>query len=100
MDKTLKFEKAPSVQLKRFSIEAFKFIGKNSFVFFHCRERICDGSDPNSRCAKGCIRGNRQRRDTEDTDVYDLSQGPFVRAEEEEENLETSKELRVPSTSE
>ena len=97
VDDTVKFEQAPSVQVQRFSFEAFKFIGENPFVFFHCRERICNARDPNSRCAQGCVKGRRRRRDVSNggtEHVYRLAQGPFVLAEGED--LERSEKLPIP----
>ena len=97
VDGTVKFEQAPSVQVQRFSFEAFKFIGENPFVFFHCRERICNARDPNSRCAQGCVKGRRRRRDVSNggtEHVYRLAQGPFVLAEGED--LERSEKLPIP----
>ena len=79
MDETVVFEQSPSARLVRFSLEGFKFIGDNAFVFFHCLERVCNASDPNSRCAKGCEQGKRRKRDTAHSkDLYSLAQGPFV----------------------
>ena len=79
VDETVVFEQSPSARLVRFSLEGFKFIGDNAFVFFHCLERVCNASDPNSRCAKGCEKGQRRKRDTADSkDLYSLAQGPFV----------------------
>ena len=78
VDETVVFEQSPSARLVCFSLEGFKFIGDNAFVFFHCLERVCNASDPNSRCAKGCEKGQRRKRDTADSkDLYSLAQGPF-----------------------
>lgn len=89
------------MQVRRFSVEAFKFIGENPFVFIHCLMRICNASDPNSRCAKGCQQEIRRRRDIADSrNVYNLAQGPFVRTQEKEEDLGKSEQLGVPETSE
>ena len=63
----------------RFSTEAFKFIADHPFVFVHCQIRICDASNPGSRCAQGCIKEGRLRRDVSDEDkLYPLAQGPLT----------------------
>ena len=67
----------------RFSTEAFKFIADHPFVFVHCQIRICDASNPGSRCAQGCIKEARLRRDVRDEDkLYPLAQGPLTIATE------------------
>ena len=63
----------------RFSTEAFKFIADHPFVFVHCQIRICDASNPGSRCAQGCIKEARLRRDVSDEDkLYPLARGPLT----------------------
>ena len=55
----MKFHLSPDPTKVRFSFEAFKFLGDHDYVFVHCRVHVCDMNDTNSRCAKGCMNGNR-----------------------------------------
>lgn len=57
VDDTVKMEDSPSRQKKRFSVEAFKFVGDFPFVYLHCSVVVCRASDPDSRCSKGCVPG-------------------------------------------
>ena len=73
---------------ERFSLESFKFIGEHTFVFVHCHVRICNISDPNSKCVRNCE--DRRKRDVTQVaesldDVYPLAQGPFTLEKGEEE---------------
>ena len=69
------------------------------FVYMHCRVKICNASDPNSRCAQGCIRRAKRAVTTLESkdDEVTLAQGPFMREDNDEktELQETEKELRV-----
>ncbi|XP_044179784.1 ZP domain-containing protein-like [Acropora millepora] len=71
----------------KFSLETFKFIGENAFIFLHCQVRVCNASDEQSKCARVCE--GRRRRDvtvsaeTAD-DVYPLAQGPITLEKEQE----------------
>ena len=85
---------------QKFSLEAFKFIGVHQFVYMHCRVKICNAADPNSRCAQGCISKRAKRsavvpRETTDEEIT-LAEGPFMRKDEDEEAQpqEKKKELR------
>ncbi|KAJ7375892.1 hypothetical protein OS493_038213 [Desmophyllum pertusum] len=63
----------------RFTLEGFKFIAEHPFVFVHCHIRVCDARNPKSRCAEGCIKGTRKRRDVSSDDkLYPLAQGPLT----------------------
>jgi hypothetical protein len=77
-DDTVRYHSVPKVDSQRFSLEAYKFISNHPFVFIHCRVRICNGSDSQSRCARGCESRGRGRRAAEDHHLYGLSQGPFM----------------------
>ena len=67
-------------------MESFSFIGDNTFVFVHCDVRICNVSDPESKCVRIC--DNRRKRDVDVAaesldDVYPLAQGPLALEKEE-----------------
>ena len=72
---------SPDKRQKRFSLEAFSFVGDNPFVYMHCKVKICNESDPNSRCAQGCIPQRAKRSlmvpETKDEEEF-LAQGPFM----------------------
>lgn len=57
VDDTVRMESSPSPQKKRFSVEAFKFVGDFPFVYLHCSVVVCRVNDSDSRCSKGCIPG-------------------------------------------
>ena len=79
VDETTITIQSQKVGVDRFSTEAFKFIADHPFVFVHCQIRICDASNPGSRCAQGCIKEGRLRRDVSDEDkLYPLAQGPLT----------------------
>lgn len=87
--------------LQRYSIEAFTFLGDHEFVYLHCRVKICNATDPSSRCAQGCIpqRGRRSAliRGQSKDDEANLAEGPFTRKHEDGENSqlqETERELK------
>ena len=67
------------------------------FVYMHCRVKICNASDPNSRCAQGCIRRAKRAVTTLESkdDEVTLAEGPFMREDSDEktELQETEKEL-------
>lgn len=97
LDETLEYHPA-NKRSERFSLESFKFIGEHAFVFVHCHVRICNVSDPESRCVRVCE--DRRKRDvnlaSEDLgDVYPLAQGPLVLKKEEATRKKTAKS---PST--
>ncbi|KAJ7375894.1 hypothetical protein OS493_038215 [Desmophyllum pertusum] len=89
----------------RFSLENFEFI-KQPFMFLHCHMVICNASDTQSRCARGCETNARRRRDVRDHKVYSLAQGPITvddtdEYEQEDVNLtekksETTVGVNVP----
>lgn len=58
VDPSVQFHNSSDPTKIRFSFEAFKFLGDHDYVFIHCRVHVCDVNDPNSRCAKGCMKGN------------------------------------------
>ena len=99
VDKTVKFHPTNDKRTQKFSLEAFAFVGDHMFVYMHCRVKICNASDPNSRCAQGCIRRAKRAVTTLESkdDEVTLAQGPFIREDNDEktELQETEKELRA-----
>ena len=99
MDKTVKFHPTNDKRTQKFSLEAFAFVGDHMFVYMHCRVKICNASDPSSRCAQGCIRRAKRAVTTLESkdDEVTLAQGPFMREDSDEktELQETEKELRA-----
>ena len=101
-DDTLKFHPSPSDQCQRFSLEAFQYVNNHPYVFFHCKVMICNATDPNSRCAQGCV--SRRRRSLKPLpeskdNIYALAQGPFTlnREKREAEADEADQSTRVAS---
>ena len=104
-DDTLKFHPSPSDQCQRFSLEAFQYVSKHPYVFFHCKVQICNATDPNSRCQQGCV--SRRRRSAkplpESADgIYALAQGPLTlnrekREAEADEAVDQDQSMRVAS---
>ena len=98
VDKTVKFHPTNDKRTQKFSLEAFAFLGDHMFVYLHCRVKICNASDPNSRCAQGCIRRAKRAVTTLETkdDEVTLAQGPFKREDNDAktELQETQKDLR------
>ena len=92
VDETLSFHPRPDPQSERWSIEAFQYVNRNNpFVFIHCEIKVCNATDPNSRCAQGC-QPSRKRRDVEtfpetSDDVYPLAQGPFSLSPEKRDSV-------------
>ena len=63
----------------RFSYQAFRFRGDYDRAFIHCEVLVCQLSDANSRCNRGCERGLRKKRRVIQ-DFYareEVSLGPF-----------------------
>ena len=82
VDDTVKFLPAPTGYY-RFSMEAFEFV-KHPFVFIHCHVIICNASDTQSRCARGCESDSRRRREAGEQRFYSLAQGPITIDDSEE----------------
>ena len=85
-------------RMQKFKFEAFSFIGDNQFVYLHCKVLVCNATDPNSRCAQGCVQRKKRALATQiskDEEVH-VSQGPFMRGDDEEETKleETVKDMR------
>ena len=76
VDDTVKTFPSPTGNF-RFGLEAFQFV-KQPFVFIHCHVVICNASDAQSRCAQGCQKNARVRRDVGGHNVYSLAQGPIT----------------------
>lgn len=104
-DDTLKFHPRPDPQSQRFSLEAFQYVSKLPYVFFHCKVQICNATDPNSRCAQGCVarrrRGAKPLPESAD-DTYALAQGPLTlnrekREAEADETADADQSMRVAS---
>ena len=68
---------SPPTGYYQFGLEAFEFVDQ-PFVFIHCHVVICNASDAQSRCARGCEEKGRVRREVEDHNVYSLAQGPII----------------------
>ena len=72
--------------MQRFNLESFSFVGDHPFVYMHCKVKICNATDINSRCAQGCLQDRRKRslysEETNDEE-YNLAQGPFSLSDEE-----------------
>ena len=104
-DDTLKFHPRPDPQSQRFSLEAFQYVSKLPYVFFHCKVQICNATDPNSRCAQGCVsRGRRSAKPLPESadDTYALAQGPLTlnrekREAEADETEDADQSMRVAS---
>ena len=73
----------------RFGLEAFEFVDQ-PFVFVHCHVIVCNATDPQSRCARGCEKKPRLRRESEvqHHKIYSLAQGPIT--------LDRNKEYKEP----
>ena len=96
-DNTLMFLPSADKRTQRWKIEAFAFVGDHPFVYMHCRIKVCDAADPNSRCAKGCIKRGKRSLMTQESndDEYMLAQGPFMRGAEDETHIdETMKKVQ------
>ena len=92
-DLTVQYHSAPSVNARRFSLEALKFIADHPFVFVHCHVIICNATDPGFQCVKSCPSGGRGRREVSGhmtDDVFSLSQGPLVLAREKRDEKQVS----------
>lgn len=100
VDETLEYHPA-NERSERFSLESFKFIGEHPFVFVHCHIRVCNHSDPESKCVRICE--DRRKRDVnvvpESVDeVYPLAQGPItLRKEELKDEMATNTIRNGPS---
>ena len=95
-DDTVKFLPSPSGYY-RFTMEAFEFVNE-PFVFIHCHLVICNASDTGSRCAKGCQKRGRVRRQVGSDEVYSLAQGPImVDLVQDGEYEEYTEQLKQPN---
>ncbi|XP_022795140.1 ZP domain-containing protein-like [Stylophora pistillata] len=100
MDETLEYYPA-NERSERFSVESFKFIGEHPFVFVHCHIRVCNHSDPESKCVRICE--DRSKRDVSVVqesvdDVYPLAQGPItLRKEEVKDEMATNTTRNGPT---
>ncbi|XP_068715590.1 uncharacterized protein [Montipora foliosa] len=101
VDDTVNFIESGNKQLQRYSIEAFQFLGDHEFVYLHCKVKICNATDPYSRCAQGCIPHRRRRvarlpRQSKDEEAT-LAEGPFMRQHNEKNSplLQEYKEARA-----
>ena len=87
------YHPAPSINFQRFSLDAAKFIGTDSFVFVHCHVIVCNATNPDSQCAKKCPAGNRGKRQVSDHEMdaaYSLVQGPLLLVSEKKEEKKSS----------
>ena len=76
VDDTVVFFPSPTGYY-RFGLEAFEFVNE-TFVFLHCHMVICNASDTQSKCARGCEKKSRLRREVGHHKVYSLAQGPLI----------------------
>ncbi|KAJ7340240.1 hypothetical protein OS493_002972 [Desmophyllum pertusum] len=97
IDGTVQFIQTVGKRSQRFGIVSFSFIGDYPFVYMHCRVKICNATDPNSRCAQGCMLNGRRRRSlyTQEAndEEYILAQGPFVRSDAEHDETDARETL-------
>lgn len=96
LDNTVKLLPSPHTR-RRFSIQAFSFLGNQSAIFIHCLVLLCQNSSTDYRCRSGCD-GNRVHRYTRDiaeqpqlgnedrshSQIYLLDGGPFTLAQAKE----------------
>ncbi|XP_028413560.1 ZP domain-containing protein-like [Dendronephthya gigantea] len=70
----------------RFSIQVFRFVTNDTFVYIHCDLRLCNRNIHGSICAKRTSCSERRKRNAPIFDVadrsYQLSIGPIVYREE------------------
>ncbi|KAJ8352810.1 hypothetical protein SKAU_G00242860 [Synaphobranchus kaupii] len=78
MDRTVQEFPSQSNEF-RFGMQAFKFIGVHDEVYISCSVMLCLATDPNTRCAQGCIRQNgvSKRSVAGQTARHDIMQGPM-----------------------
>ncbi|XP_078613792.1 ZP domain-containing protein-like [Branchiostoma floridae x Branchiostoma japonicum] len=84
---TLQFYPSPGPDRWRFGFQAFAFGSGVGMVYLHCDVLLCNATDPNSRCAQGCLTsGGRTRREAgSESDIYRLIQGPIVFSDDQTE---------------
>ena len=88
-DSTVKFYNATGTK-RRFSIQAFRFLGNTTTLYVHCYVFLCHNESTVSKCQSGCP-GNRvrvrrnlgndsevSRDDTAHSKYYPLGIGPIV----------------------
>ena len=97
VDDTVEFKPTDDERIQHFKLESFSFVGDHPFVYMHCKVKICNATDPNSRCAQGCLHDRRKRSlysQESDDEEYNLAQGPFMLKEEDinEANLQAADE--------
>ncbi|XP_075873583.1 uncharacterized protein LOC142882803 [Nelusetta ayraudi] len=62
----------------RFSMEAFQFIGQHDQVYISCSVMMCEDGNPNTRCARGCQKSGRGKREAvSESSLHFISQGPL-----------------------
>ncbi|XP_072176742.1 oncoprotein-induced transcript 3 protein-like [Diadema setosum] len=98
-DSTVDFYNSMGALFKGFSIEAFAFIGEYPEVYLHCDILVCDNTDPNSRCAQGCV--HRSRRSASgsrgtSSKPHTISNGPLSNQQDMESRDRDSSWLSQP----
>ncbi|XP_046885840.1 deleted in malignant brain tumors 1 protein-like [Hypomesus transpacificus] len=68
----------------RFTFKAFKFLRTHEFVYLQCKVIICQASDYNSRCRRGCS-SRKARALGSNHDSHTLVLGPIQRQDLEKE---------------
>ncbi|XP_035660019.1 deleted in malignant brain tumors 1 protein-like [Branchiostoma floridae] len=97
----------PSTMEERFGFQAFTSAIKSHKMFLHCFAVLCNATDPNSLCARGCDLDQhpdrRRRQPEESTDVYryQLVRGPILLNDDEttREDVSTGEDVEDTSTS-
>ncbi|KAM6997190.1 CUB and zona pellucida-like domain-containing protein 1 [Tautogolabrus adspersus] len=75
----------------QFTFKAFKFMRATESVYIQCKVMVCQASDKNSRCRRGCVR--RRARDLgSEHDRQTLVLGPIQLEDPEKKEEETQKE--------
>ncbi|XP_078692141.1 oncoprotein-induced transcript 3 protein-like [Branchiostoma floridae x Branchiostoma belcheri] len=77
-DATFQSFPSPNPAVQRFGFQVFRFVDDQPVVYVHCEVVVCNATDPNSRCAQGCISNARSKRALQMTGRHFISQGPLV----------------------
>ncbi|XP_019646257.1 PREDICTED: oncoprotein-induced transcript 3 protein-like [Branchiostoma belcheri] len=77
-DATFQSFSSPNPAVQRFGFQVFRFVDDQPVVYVHCEVVVCNATDPNSRCAQGCISNARSKRALQMTGRHFISQGPLV----------------------
>ena len=92
----MEFKPTDDERIQRFELESFSFVGDHPFVYMHCKVKICNATDPNSRCAQGCLHDRRKRSlytQESNDEEYNLAQGPFILPDKENDETKAQQTL-------